>query len=725
MLSVKSRLKSINVDSVMPEMAESCKQEIEALTKRANDDHLALIKQHQELYMNSRYWEIVPLNRVIHATQEKAVEWDATFAEFERNFFPSEKDIRRLATLQLKRIFLDKEGSVASFTSTDEMSTITPTEAEETDGTTTSPLVESPKLARRMTLSPQEAKNVLASVVEEHSGKLNRDDESPEQLHSPTLPKVEKREAVKLPATPMSSEEDIQHLDLVISPQNETKNPNPPQPERLPSHSAETTAEAHPASDSNSQSAPELLLSDASNEAQAESEEKQRSEDSTEQPAIRAPQTPRPSGIPRPTERSARKDPNGTSPPLLRAQSQPSYVSNDNSSVTGIQVPQRSSTGGSSPKSAEKQTGQSSDSKLKGNEKRFSDRLGLSSLKPSKLTSGHHSLIPRSVQSRTSRVSNLARHFEQLSREFEKERLKEREQRALQRKNSRAYPMASSNPIVEVYKNVRDAVEERDPSDEDFLSNQSSAATSKESTTLMSEMIVDSLEETNKLSPDELYLKELPKYERTSLLKVLTNFWAERSASGWAPLEYPLSDSDHVFADCDIIVREDEPSSLIAFALDSEDYKNKLWSIQEHDEIIETKPNDGRREPEVEHSLLRETGTHLKYQFQEGQTKMLSYFQIMSEALFHELPSAIAKMFGFYQVIIKNPVTGVEFNWFLLLMENLFYDRNPTRIFDLKGSMRNRKVQSTGERNEVLLDENMVCFRWVKSRAGSSFSLPL
>jgi 1-phosphatidylinositol-3-phosphate 5-kinase len=82
----------------------------------------------------------------------------------------------------------------------------------------------------------------------------------------------------------------------------------------------------------------------------------------------------------------------------------------------------------------------------------------------------------------------------------------------------------------------------------------------------------------------------------------------------------------------------------------------------------------------------------------------------MSEALFHELPSAIAKMFGFYQVIIKNPATGTEFNWFLLLMENLFYDRVPNRIFDLKGSMRNRKVESTGERDEVLLDENMVDF---------------
>ena len=87
-----------------------------------------------------------------------------------------------------------------------------------------------------------------------------------------------------------------------------------------------------------------------------------------------------------------------------------------------------------------------------------------------------------------------------------------------------------------------------------------------------------------------------------------------------------------------------------------------------------------------------------------------AYFRIMSESLFHELPSVIAKMLGFYQIIIKNPATGIEFNWFLLVMENLFYDRSPTRIFDLKGSMRNRRIQSTGEQNEVLLDENMVEF---------------
>jgi 1-phosphatidylinositol-3-phosphate 5-kinase len=86
------------------------------------------------------------------------------------------------------------------------------------------------------------------------------------------------------------------------------------------------------------------------------------------------------------------------------------------------------------------------------------------------------------------------------------------------------------------------------------------------------------------------------------------------------------------------------------------------------------------------------------------------YFNIMAEALFHDLPSVIAKMLGFFQVSIKNPQTGTDVKLDLLVTENLFYDRVPSRIFDLKGSMRNRKIQSTGEQNEVLLDENMVEF---------------
>jgi len=42
------------------------------------------------------------------------------------------------------------------------------------------------------------------------------------------------------------------------------------------------------------------------------------------------------------------------------------------------------------------------------------------------------------------------------------------------------------------------------------------------------------------------------------------------------------------------------------------------------------------------------------------------------------------------------------------VMENIFYRRKISRIFDLKGSVRNRLVKSTGDEKEVLLDENLV-----------------
>lgn len=838
MTSIKSRLKEINVDTLMSEMAEACRKEIEALAKRADEEHETLMKQHQERYMDSKYWEIIPLSKLIHETQEKVVEWDAIFAEFERKYFPSEKDIKRMATLQLKKIFLNPDVSGVSLSTTDE-NAVTPIESDEA----VSQRTDSPRLARRMTLSAQEAKNVLASVVEEErSGKTNKEKQQTETVPPvPSLPSVREQSESNAVENMIASQNEVQHLDLAISSD---------MAERVSSATSEPTVDS-----SIDTVAPESKAkpqAEGSSEAQQprspelfhDSFERRHTVDEITHPSARtSPPSPRPSGIPKLPDRTVRRGLTSTSPPLLRSHSQPAQLLK---AGTGNGLKHEPS--GSSTKPPQTDTGSPGDTKRKG-EKRLSERLGLSSLKSSKLAVGH-SLIPRSVKKST-RVSSLARHFEQLSREFEKERQRERQQRVARGKHSRAYPMASSNPIVQVYKNVKDAVEEREPSDESTLS---SMASSKESTSLAYDMVKDSrstkksqvppqkdlgqqdqraqLEEKEKAeqvdeegeskpreseesqrdssrgvsdgededgleefplaeSPDEtkmtpedmqLDLKELPKDERKSLVKMLTSFWAERSASNWAALDYPLNDGEHVFADSNIIIREDEPSSLIAFALDSVDYKLKLANFQElQDDIAETgiswdgAPHDSQLD--VEQSLLRHTGTHLKYQFQEGQAKMLckvfyaeqfdalrrkcgvserivdslsrclkwdskggktkslflktsderfilkslstietqaflkfapSYFQIMSEALFHEMPSAIAKMFGFYQIVIKNPVTGVDFNWFLLLMENLFYDRSPTRIFDLKGSMRNRKVQSTGERDEVLLDENMV-----------------
>ena len=121
---------------------------------------------------------------------------------------------------------------------------------------------------------------------------------------------------------------------------------------------------------------------------------------------------------------------------------------------------------------------------------------------------------------------------------------------------------------------------------------------------------------------------DLPKHEKTSLMKMLTNFWAERSASGWTQLEYPLHATDHVFVDSDVIVREDEPSSLIAFSLSSQDYIEKLHAIRQQGQTNMPEKASGQEnynsaEADVETSLLRATGTHLKYQFAEGSAKML------------------------------------------------------------------------------------------------------
>ena len=837
-MSVQARLKGINVESVVPELLGECKKEIESLIKKSNEDHVSLIRQLQEKYTSSRYWEIIPLNEVIRAVQEKVVEWDNIFVEFEKSFFPSEKDIKRLATLQLKKIFLDKDAT--SVTPDDALHGSTDVE----DGTIQEN--EKPRLLRRMTLSPEKAQNVLVSVVEEDAGKNQREtaveevEPSPPAHDSPELAVDIVTGKKSSPQDEAVSQKEVRHLDLAVPSGQAERTPlDSDAPLNRPlsnSDAPAVLAEVNP--DRNiTESSPPAQQSLETTENTLERKDKAIEEDTT---TPEVPSTPpsRPSAIPRLAEGAFRRSGKARSPPLVRAQSQPAHRLRErslgNTPSGGLKLGPSNSN----------EPDQTSVEPVKSPEKKLTDRLGLSALKNGRFPSGH-SLIPRSTPSRrgNSRVSNLARHFEQLSREFEKERQRERRQRAARGTQSRAFPLASSKPIVEVYRNVREAVEEREPpvdgeelpsaprlpadesgrrSDE-FAGhveqdeskqkpapqetppeNFEAGGLIRSDSNLMSEgdpeeglgdeerntaedlHQVDSQEEVRNLPEDEsIDFKDLPKHERTTLLKMLTNFWSERSASGWAALDYPLSVVDHVFADCDIIVREDEPSSLVAFALDSSDYKEKLASIQRrYDDQVQPGSESGddpeiANEARVEHALLRETGTHLKYQFQEGQAKMLckvfyaeqfdalrkkcgvadrvveslsrcakwdskggktkslflktlddrfilkslspietqaflkfapAYFQIMSEALFHELPSAIAKMFGFYQVIMKNPVTGTEFNWFLLLMENLFYDRKSNHIFDLKGSMRNRKVESTGESDEVLLDENMVDF---------------
>jgi 1-phosphatidylinositol-3-phosphate 5-kinase len=839
MASVNSRIKGINIDSVAPEKAEACKAEVDRLTKLAQEEHTALIRKLQQKYMESKYYEIIPLNRAVRAMQEKVAEWDDAFADFDANFFPSEKDIRRLAALQLKKMFMDRDESTTSVVSAEGTDFVSDVDEK-------SPNVSLELSRQSSSVSPEEAHDVLASVVEENSTTAppsSSQDPSPVPIAQPN-----DMHALEL------DREAIEHLDLAFP---QKSNAEQPSPSETPI-SANLSGVMSPLKSERTSPLPgspgsplESTLSE-----KIERLRKANQIDSKRQSGNQSES----SAIPRPSERGAsRRAGVDTSPPLNRTQSQPAGTLRRSHASTAKSIAKQgdAKNGNDVPVEPLKL---SATEPAKATDKKLSERLGLGTMKSRK---AGHSLIPRSVHGKRkeSKVSTLAKHFEQLSREFEKERLRDRRQRAAKVTQSRAFPKASSKPIVEVYKDVNEAVEERGPTDEDLLAVQPShpneeqtsmvggladlntdsaagdtrphsptgttatadetateaetdadqhnvsqtgsdddGATSDADHSLLDDIIPGASEIAESLrKPNTDLPLDIPKHEKQGLMKMLTNFWAERSASGWTPLEYPINAGDHIFVDEDIVVREDEPSSLIAFTLQSQHYKAKLAEIRgqgscstEKDESFSTgmathsdkheSPDicgEGVDQEEVETSLLRATGTHLAYSFVDssarmqckiffaeqfdavrrkcgvadriveslsrclkwdskgGKTKSVflktlddrlvlkslspietqaflkfapAYFNIMAEALFHDLPTVIAKMLGFYQIVIKNPATGTEIKWDVLVMENLFYDRSPTRIFDLKGSMRNRKIQSTGEQNEVLLDENMVEF---------------
>ncbi|KAI3644448.1 hypothetical protein MP228_010612 [Amoeboaphelidium protococcarum] len=85
-----------------------------------------------------------------------------------------------------------------------------------------------------------------------------------------------------------------------------------------------------------------------------------------------------------------------------------------------------------------------------------------------------------------------------------------------------------------------------------------------------------------------------------------------------------------------------------------------------------------------------------------------SYFEYLYQVLFNDLPSVLVKMFGIYRIGYKNADTGKQIKMDVIVMENLFYQKNISKIFDLKGSVRNRHSVATGSENEVLLDENLI-----------------
>ncbi|KAI0847118.1 hypothetical protein F5Y00DRAFT_126149 [Daldinia vernicosa] len=825
--SVKLRLKAINTESIIPEKAEQCKAEMDRLWKKIHDDHTSLIRKLQDKYMESKYYEVIPFNIVLREMLVKVAEWDAAFSKFEADFLPSDKDIRKLTMIHLRKMFTDE--SKESLNSNE-------VQNEATDNTEENTQTSTPESDPKQDTQQSEA-TTDASQLDTIQEKTPLDVPPQEE----TLERIEPLD-LATPKSPVPSSSSPSKQDNNVDSQ-EVSVPN----------ITDTVSASSP------EVAPRLVTSTVPPMSLAEQVEQLRRQQQSLVPESTKNERFGTAGGPQgttPERSSSRRIGSNVSPPMVRAISHPV-----NSVPT---LPRLHSAVGkkmfSTNKDKDKDKGSfpevtsGSEIRKAASESAKSEKKLFSSLRPHR--KGNQSSIPRFIGKKDSRVSTIRKHFEQLSREFEKEREKDREKRKLRMSHSRPFLQHSTTKaIVEVYEDVDEAVLEPGPAEDEHATasgsvdprsknqlgmqdhpqgneaveapaedrqspkddhqhrdeiategetddqahNNSPGPTDDEQgesdtehslidgTTL--EQIAESFDSSAEIPT------ELPKQDKNNFMKVLTNFWNERSASLWPGLDYPLNAADHIFIDSDIIVREDEPSSLIAFALSSEDYKEKLRTFYRkkgsesvaasagtdteddaHSEVYSNIEED-ITESQLETKLVHTTSSHYKYQFTEGTAKMLvkifyaeqfdalrrkcgvadriieslsrclkwdskggktksvflktlddrlvmkslspvetaaflkfapAYFGLMAEALFHDLPSVIAKMLGFFQITIKNPVTNTEIKLDLLLMENLFYDRAPSRIFDLKGSMRNRKIQVTGERNEVLLDENMV-----------------
>ncbi|KAL1740523.1 hypothetical protein HDZ31DRAFT_47338 [Schizophyllum fasciatum] len=473
----------------------------------------------------------------------------------------------------------------------------------------------------------------------------------------------------------------------------------------------------------------------------------------------------------------------------------------------------------------------------------------------------------RPTSSSGNKVNTLTRHYERLNREADRRRY------AVIR-GKRARPVASSRATVEVLESIKDAMKDEDESDESDSSSEAddegdenednelpkatpepeaSAVGKSEPSperrdeetardeppavsfptpttdapasppqqaltgpapppgpiSLPPSPFLPAMKFASSLTPPPPDLDIGPSgVERGSILKALSGLWQPLRGE----VEDPMSDPEHIFRDSSMVVRTDEPTSIIALALNSPQYREMLaksraekrtarearvtesggeafmpddrsvadssstWGVVNVDSAELPDPTEDMKTPssklpwaisfesggltisctvlypeqfdalrrtyDCERSMIESLARCFKWDASGGKSgsaflktrddrfiaKELSrpelatmetfapaYFDYMSSAVSADRPTLLAKVFGCYKLTWKRAgkdrTTGKSYKstqMNLLVMENLFYDRRFSKIYDLKGSTRNRHVQSTGKANEVLLDENLL-----------------
>ncbi|OLY83113.1 1-phosphatidylinositol 3-phosphate 5-kinase fab1 [Smittium mucronatum] len=281
-------------------------------------------------------------------------------------------------------------------------------------------------------------------------------------------------------------------------------------------------------------------------------------------------------------------------------------------------------------------------------------------------------------------------------------------------------------------------------------------------------------------------------------------------------IKYPLLPTDHVIEGCGVIIRETEPSSIVAFILASSNYQaqlHKLYSkygspyinscqdifIPEKDfEFYSSDHNPSEKnnsasdfdkikiatnkevwkfdEDKIDFAFLNLPSHHTEFSFVSGQTRFgcklyyiaqfealrqvnlcgetfleslsrctelsmtggksgssflktkderyilkhvskvemnafidfaPAYFNQMFKSYKNKEINLLTRIFGLCKVSLSNNITKNTKRYNFIVMENLFYKKKISRIYDLKGSERNRMAYEKDD-NEVLLDENLI-----------------
>ncbi|KAJ9100526.1 hypothetical protein QFC21_003569 [Naganishia friedmannii] len=895
---------------------DSLRAKLNALADKANENRQSLISHMNATYKLSPMTDVLALNAVYQVLQEKAVAWETEFHELEKIYLPSEKDIRRMTATHLKRLFASQD----SLTSTDRIvsgQTITEDATDKTKastdekGSSLSAVEESKEsMDAKSPTSERATSDIPQLLLDTPMPKSNPLDNPDLNLVScPPNPPIKEGADERLydsdstiSALPLVNKQKALYTQSRMAGESsasgiETDARVPPS--RLPRRTKPTPTVADLVKrfqmssvldlEEEPQDAIEVMTPPPSEPKWEESDSEN---ESNPRPRLRRGKTEGHTHKPRHTVRhntlsdgdrsyaaNASRIPTISA---IRRPSRPVRTDVNQASLPPYAEVMRDSLSHASRLPPSLQHMASRPSSASGHVRRQKSEIssigkGKAPVRgaPDQDTATVLSTAQKSSKHPGTRVSTIARHFDRLTREAERDRQK----RMNQARGRRARPVGMTNAKIQVFNNVRDAFRdesdsassEADDEDDDENGNEASGSEKEEAghrpsslakpipakpdgrshsvlatridevvspastfpedaiistssgkqiaTEAVPSMVQSSI--SNSDAPTDVSFKDrlkitLPPFdtstpllsvpptplltgiveskpatnhvslvseseggsighERSSILKTLSNLWAFRTGEG-TPLEYPLSVSEHIFADSRIIIREDEPTSIIAFTLASRPYTDKLRSLthqgrtaRKQDALIDEAKGEKSDMPEpqpedavdLDDTARREGGTHLNYEqfatlraacncedsFLDSLARCLkwdssggksgsaflktrddrfiakevsrlemdaltkfapSYFEYMKQGTANKRPTALAKIYGFFKIGYKNATTGRVMRMNVLLMENLFYERRFERIYDLKGSMRNRLVQATGKENQVLLDENLM-----------------